>query len=83
VAQENRDVDKMEKKAGIVDEDVSSDSDSSESSDDDEDDDDSVPDGSAGNKQGPIDKVRDYKKREHGLHRQHRGIMQWKVCTFL
>ena len=74
VAQENRDVDKMERQAGIVDEEVSSDSDS-DSSDDGND----VPDGSAGNKQGPIDQVRDYKKREKGLHRQHRGIMQWKV----
>ena len=72
VAQENRDVDKMERKAGIVDEEVSSDSDSSEEGDD-------VPDGSAGQKQGPIDQARDYKKREQGLHRQHRGIMQWKI----
>lgn len=70
-AQENHDVDRLEKKAGIVDEEISSDSDSS--------DDDDVPDGSAGNKQGPIDKVKDYKKREQGLHRQHRGMMQWKV----
>lgn len=72
VAQENRDVDKIERQAGIVDEEISSDSDSS-------DDDHDVPDGSAGNKQGPIDQVRDYKRREQGLHRQHRGIMQWKV----
>ena len=43
---------------------------------------DSIPDGSAGQKQGPIDQIRDYKKREHALHRQHRGVMQWKVRSF-
>ena len=76
VAQENHDVDKMERKAGIVDEDVSSDSDSSAEDSDDGGD---VPDGSANNKQGPIDQMRDYQKRQKGLHRQHRGLMQWKV----
>lgn len=76
IAQENHDVDKLEKRAGIVDEDESSESDSSE---DEEGGDDGVPDGSAGSKQGPIDKARDYKNRQKGLHRQHRGIMQWKV----
>ncbi|KEY66489.1 hypothetical protein S7711_04818 [Stachybotrys chartarum IBT 7711] len=65
---------KMEKKAGVVDEDVSSDSSSSS-----EDEDDGIPDGSAGDKQGPIDRVRDYNKRKKVLHRQHRGVMQWKV----
>lgn len=72
VAQENADANKLEKQAGIIDEQISSDSDSS---------DDDVPDGSANDKQGPIDKFKDYKKREQGLHRQHRGVMQWKVCS--
>jgi hypothetical protein len=62
----------MERAAGIVDEEISSDSDSS-------DEDEYIPDGSAGHKQGPIDQVRDYKKRDKALHRQHRGLMQWKV----
>lgn len=65
---------KMEKKAGVVDEDISSDSSSSS-----EDEDDGIPDGSAGDKQGPVDRFRDYNKRKKGLHRQHRGVMQWKV----
>ncbi|KAG9256071.1 uncharacterized protein F5Z01DRAFT_619189 [Emericellopsis atlantica] len=72
VAQDNHDFDKMERKAGIVDEEVSSDSDSSDEEGD-------VPDGSAGQKQGPIDQAKDYKRREQGLHRQHRGLMQWKI----
>lgn len=38
-----------------------------------------IPDGSSANKQGPIDKIRDYKRRDRRLHRQHRGLMQWKV----
>lgn len=72
-AQENLDVDRLEKKAGIVDEEASSDSDSSG--------DEGVPDGSAENRQGPIDQVKDYKRRENALHRKHRGVMQWKVRT--
>lgn len=71
-ARDNADEDDMQKKAGIVDEEVSSDSDSSS-------DDEDIPDGSQDNKQGPIDQVRDYKKRDKALHRQHRGMMQWKV----
>lgn len=73
-AQENLDVGGLEKRAGIVNEEASSasDNDSSDGADD-------VPDGSAGDKQGPIDKVRDYKRREKALHRKHRGIMQWKI----
>lgn len=74
-ARDNKTEDKMQKKAGIVDEEVSSDSESD--SDDSEKDD--VPDGSANNKQGPIDQIKDYKNRNQGLHRRHRGIMQWKV----
>lgn len=72
-AQENLDVDDLEKRAGIVDEEASSES------DDDSSDDGDVPDGSAEDRQGPIDQIRDYKRREKGLHRKHRGIMQWKV----
>ncbi|KAK7430189.1 hypothetical protein QQZ08_003163 [Neonectria magnoliae] len=53
-----------------------SDSSSSSSSDSDSK---SIPDGSSGNKQGPIDKIRDYKRRDRRLHRQHRGLMQWKI----
>lgn len=71
-AQENLDVGDLEKKAGIVDEEVSSDSDDSS-------DDEGMPDGSAGNRQGPIDQIKDYKRKEKALHRKHRGIMQWKV----
>lgn len=63
----------MEKEAGIVDEEAS---DSTDTSDDDAA---SVPDGSANNEQGPIDQLRDYRRRDVALHRQHRGIMQWKV----
>jgi hypothetical protein len=70
---DNADTSQLEKKAGVVDEEISSDSDSSDSDDD-------VPDGSAGNEQGLIDQAKDYKKREKRLHRQHRGLMQWKVC---
>lgn len=64
--------DEMQKSAGIVDEEISSDSDSSDEHD-------YVPDGSPEHKQGPIDQVRDYKRRDKALHRQHRGLMQWKV----
>jgi hypothetical protein len=70
-AQENLDVEQEEKRAGIVDEEASSDSDSSG--------DEGLPDGSAEDRQGPIDQVRDYKRRENALHRKHRGVMQWKV----
>lgn len=66
--------DEMERAAGIVDEEVSSDSDSSEE-------DEYIPDGSAEHKQGPLDQIRDYKRRDKSLHRQHRGLMQWKVRT--
>ncbi|VUC35988.1 unnamed protein product [Clonostachys rosea] len=71
-AQENLDVDKIERKIGIVDAEMSSDSDSS-------DDEREIPDGSANDKQGPIDQIRDYKRREKALHRRHRGLMQWKI----
>ncbi|KAI9171806.1 hypothetical protein HJFPF1_01297 [Paramyrothecium foliicola] len=80
-ARDNLDQDKMQKKAGIVDEEDTSDSDISDSDDDNVNggDKDSIPDGSSGNKQGPIDQIRDYKKHDKTLHRQHRGIMQWKI----
>jgi hypothetical protein len=38
-----------------------------------------LPDGSVGDKQSVMDQMRDYKRRAKTLHRQHRGIMQWKV----
>ena len=28
---------------------------------------------------GPLDQIRDYRDHQHQLHRQNRGIMQWKV----
>lgn len=31
----------------------------------------------------PIQQARDYKQHHRLLHRQHRGIMQWKVCYIL
>jgi len=55
-----------------VDEEISSDSDSSDEHE-------YIPDGSAEHKQGPLDQIRDYKRRDKALHRQHRGLMQWKV----
>ncbi|KAF4589452.1 meiotically up-regulated protein [Ophiocordyceps camponoti-floridani] len=38
-----------------------------------------LPDGSIEHRQGPLDKIRDYRRRDKALHRQHRGVMQWKV----
>lgn len=64
--------DELGREAGIVDEEISSDSDSSDEHE-------YIPDGSAKHKQGPIDQIRDYKRRDKALHRQHRGLMQWKV----
>jgi hypothetical protein len=66
--------DELEREAGIVDEEISSDSDSDSSADHDY-----IPDGSAEHKQGPLDQIRDYKRKDKALHRQHRGLMQWKV----
>ncbi|QUC21506.1 uncharacterized protein UV8b_05749 [Ustilaginoidea virens] len=62
----------VDKEAGTVDEEASSDSDSSDEGQD-------VPDGSAGHQQNLLDQLRDYKKRDKALHRQHRGLMQWKI----
>ena len=39
----------------------------------------SAQDGSPPDKQSMLDSMRDYKKRAKVLHRQHRGIMQWKI----
>ncbi|GJN70495.1 hypothetical protein PLICBS_004553 [Purpureocillium lilacinum] len=93
-SRDNLDVDKLQKEAGIVDEEASSDSDSSDDDDDDDGNDaeggqqgngkprrkgEAIPDGSADDKQGPLDQLRDYRRRDKALHRQHRGIMQWKV----
>ncbi|RBR23513.1 uncharacterized protein FIESC28_03695 [Fusarium coffeatum] len=94
MAHDNLEVGDQEKKAGIVDSEdeekhgrvrsgsIGSNSDSSSSSSDTEDEEgeqNSVPDGSSDQKQGPIDKVRDYRRRDRRLHRQHRGLMQWKA----
>ncbi|KAG8407825.1 hypothetical protein J3458_020060 [Metarhizium acridum] len=73
-ARDNLDLDKIEREAGIVDEEASSDSDSSSDGVKEE-----LPDGSAQHKQGLMDQLRDYKRRDKALHRQHRGLMQWKV----
>lgn len=96
MAHDNLEVGDQEKKAGIVESEdeekhgrvrsgsIGSNSDSSSSSSDTEDEDgeqNSVPDGSSNQKQGPIDKVRDYRRRDRRLHRQHRGLMQWKVSS--
>ncbi|PHH86863.1 hypothetical protein CDD83_9645 [Cordyceps sp. RAO-2017] len=77
-ARDNLDTSRMQKEAGIVDEEASSDSDSSDS-DGDKHSRHSVPDGSAAHRQGPLDQLRDYRRRDKALHRQHRGIMQWKI----
>lgn len=85
----------MEREAGIVDSEgessgsarrppsigSNSDSSSSSSSSDSDGEDPDIPDGSAGNKQGPVDQLRDYRRRDKRLHRQHRGLMQWKVSS--
>lgn len=78
-ARDNLDQDKLEKQAGVVDDEyVSSNSDSSVDGEE------QVPDGSAEHKQGVVDQLRSYKRRDKALHRQHRGLMQWKVgCPFV
>ncbi|KAF4975235.1 hypothetical protein FZEAL_7942 [Fusarium zealandicum] len=93
-ARDNLEAGRMEKEAGIHNSgpnsptsahrpgSINNDSDSDSSSSDDsdaEDDQGSVPDGSAEHKQGPIDQLRDYRHRDKRLHRQHRGLMQWKI----
>lgn len=91
-ARDNLEAGRMEREAGIVDSEgessgaarrppsIGSNSDSSSSSSSDSDGESSdIPDGSAGNKQGPIDQLRDYRRRDKRLHRQHRGLMQWKI----
>ncbi|KAG5979025.1 hypothetical protein E4U55_005649 [Claviceps digitariae] len=77
-ARDNLDQDKLERQAGIVDEEYAS-SDSDSSGDGEEQRAEEVPDGSAEHKQGVIDQLRSYKRREKALHRQHRGLMQWKI----
>ncbi|KAG8525524.1 uncharacterized protein KY384_009168 [Bacidia gigantensis] len=67
IADENKEVD-MDVK-----DDRSTDS-SSDSSSSDSDSGDNVNDG----KGGPVKKIRSYKEHSDQLHRQHRGIMQWK-----
>ncbi|KAF4995858.1 hypothetical protein FGRMN_4815 [Fusarium graminum] len=92
-ARDNLELDHQQKEAGIVDPDsddsahrsgsTDSESDSDSNSSDTDDDDErsvfDVPDGSAEHKQGPVDKMRDYSRRDKRLHRQHRGLMQWKI----
>ncbi|RGP73263.1 hypothetical protein FSPOR_2222 [Fusarium sporotrichioides] len=95
MAHDNFEVGSQEKKAGIVGSDddeqssrryrsgsIGSNSDSSSSSSDTENEDEQesgVPNGSSSQKQGPIDQLRDYRRRDKRLHRQHRGLMQWKA----
>lgn len=91
MARDNLDQSKVEKQAGVVDEDdASSNSDSSDEDSEEKNgeegqegqegkDGKEVPDGSAKHKQGVIDQLRSYKRRDKALHRQHRGLMQWKV----
>ena len=80
-ARDNLDLDKMEKEAGIVDDGASSDSDSSEDDEEAEEDDSNsqLPDDSTDDKQNLVDRVKDFNKKEKALHRQHRGMMQFKV----
>lgn len=85
-ARDNLDTHKRHRELGIVDEEASSDSDSSDEDEgrsdvDGHNDEDRhrIADGSAEDKQGPMDQLRDYRKRDKALHRQHRGLMQWKV----
>ncbi|KAF5019882.1 hypothetical protein F66182_8118 [Fusarium sp. NRRL 66182] len=94
-ARDNLEIGRKEKEAGVVQSEdegsgpvhrpasIGSNSDSSSSSSDSEGDDNEqesgVPDGSSSNKQGPIDQLRDYRRRDKRLHRQHRGLMQWKI----
>lgn len=73
-ARDNLNTDKMQHEAGVVEDEASSDSDSS--GDDTSND---MADNSVNDKQGPLDQMRDFKRREKALHRQHRGLMQWKV----
>ncbi|KAG6204592.1 hypothetical protein E4U35_003284 [Claviceps purpurea] len=91
MARDNLDQSKVEKQAGVVDEDdASSNSDSSDEDSEEKNgeegqegqegkDGKEVPDGSAKHKQGVIDQLRSYKRRDKALHRQHRGLMQWKI----
>jgi hypothetical protein len=97
MAHDNFEVSSQEKNAGIVESDddeqsgrlhrsgsIGSNSDSSSSSSDTENEDgqeSDVPNGSSSQKQGPIDQLRDYRRRDRRLHRQHRGLMQWKVSS--
>lgn len=95
MARDNLDQSKVEKQAGVVDEDdASSNSDSSDEESEEKSEEKNgegeqegkegkdgkdVPDGSAKHKQGVVDQLRSYKRRDKALHRQHRGLMQWKV----
>ncbi|PFH63466.1 hypothetical protein XA68_10060 [Ophiocordyceps unilateralis] len=82
-ARDSLETDEMRREASTASEEASSDSDSSDGSDvaksvkstggg-------TVPDGSVGHRQGPLDQIRDYRRRDKALHRQHRGVMQWKI----
>ncbi|KAG5917543.1 hypothetical protein E4U61_002616, partial [Claviceps capensis] len=85
MARDNLDQSKVEKQAGVVDgDDASSNSDSSDEDSEEKNgqegkDGKEVPDGSAKHKQGVVDQLRSYKRRDKALHRQHRGLMQWKI----
>ncbi|RDA89156.1 hypothetical protein CP532_2298 [Ophiocordyceps camponoti-leonardi (nom. inval.)] len=83
MARDNLDTDAMRREAGSASDEASSDSDSSDGGDGAKSIKSvgrgSIPDGSVEHRQGPLDQIRDYRRRDKALHRQHRGIMQWKV----
>jgi hypothetical protein len=73
VASDNRDINNE------VNDNSNDDSSSSDTSDSDESDGGSIKEQSEERK-GPIDAIKDYKDRSKTLHRQHRGLMQWKIA---
>jgi hypothetical protein len=88
VAQDHLDDQVAEREAGIVgvEPESSSDESDSESSESDRDDNhgDQANDEKSGEANGLtiVDKMRDYKKHSRQKSRQHRGVMQYKVCAF-
>lgn len=76
VASENRDVD-MDVDGSDT---SSSDSDSDSDSSGGEGDDNAKNDNVAATSKGPIEKLKEYKEKSGTLHRQHKGLMQWKVA---
>ena len=72
-AADNKDMRKAMAQTKVGDEQSGSDTDSS-SDDDDSDSLENSPD------RGPLRQIKDYKENRKALHRQHRGVMQWKVA---